>query len=169
MHIDPFAPGDSPQHPANFGTMSPAEVDPPAEDPDVVRYREMLEEFGTAEEQAAALSLDSEEATELLPSFEDLEARAEDGAVYTLRLSLFGTEDEQARDDWTFWQLHERFDFGSAPAASAPKAEWLAYAERVAKVRGEEIPRDEAGEPGTIAQLKEYTSHAFDLDDDQAE
>lgn len=165
MHIDPFAPGDSPQHPANFGAMTPAAVEPPTEDPDVARYRALLEEFGTAEEQAASLALDAD--TDDLPSFEELEARAEDGAVYVLRLNLFGTEDERSRDDWTFWQLHERFDFGSAPAASAPKAEWLAYAERVAQVRGEQIPRDEAGEPGTIAQLKEYTSHAFDLGDEE--
>lgn len=161
MHIDPFAPGDSPQHPANFGTSRVSDVAPPAEDPDVVRYRELLEEYGTAEEQQA--SLDIEPDVEKLATFEELEAREEDAGVYRIRLDLFGTEEEKARLDWTFWQLHERFDFGPSPSASAVKDDWLAYAQRIATVRGEDIPRNDAGEPGTIAQLKEYASHAFDL------
>jgi hypothetical protein len=164
MHIDPFAPGDSPQHPANFGTFQ--EAPPVAEDPAVVKYLELLALYGTAEEQAASATAESEDNE--LPPFEELEARAEDAAVYRLRLDMFGTEEEKARTDWTFWQLHERFDFGSAPAASAVKAEWVKYAERVAAVRGESIPRNADGEPGTVKELQEYASHAFDLEDEFA-
>lgn len=160
-HIDPFAPGDSPQHPANFGKQSEELV--PMESEEVIRYRELLAQFGTPEEKLLALdeNLDSlVDAGGQLPTIEELEERAEDGSVYVLRLSLFGTEEERARDDWSFWELHDRFDFGHAPAASAVKAEWQTYAERVARVRGEDIPRNEQGEVGTIAQLQDYTSNA---------
>lgn len=168
MHIDPYAPGDSPQHPANFGgdAFRATPAPPVPEDPEVVKYLELLATYGTAEEQAASATAEAEDSE--LPPVEELEGRAEDGAVYRLRLEMFGDEDEKARTDWTFWQLHERFDFGSAPAASAVKAEWVKYAERVAAVRGESIPRNAEGEPGTVKELQEYASHAFDLEDEFA-
>lgn len=167
MHIDPFAPGDSPQHPANFGSSEQPDAEQPTpESPEVARYRELLALYGTAEEQAASATAQTED--DELPELDELEGRAEDAAVYRLRLDMFGDEDEKARTDWTFWQLHERFDFGSAPAASAVKAEWVKYAERVAAVRGESIPRNAEGEPGTVKELQEYASHAFDLEDEFA-
>lgn len=166
MHIDPFAPGNSPQHPANYGYDLHAAPVPLAKDPEVARYVELLALYGTPEEQAASATPKAED--EELPTVDELEGRAEDAAVYRLRLDMFGDEGEKARTDWTFWQLHDRFDFGSAPASNATKAEWVTYVERVAAVRGETYPRNDKGEPGTIAQLQEYASHAFDLEDEFA-
>lgn len=158
--IDPFAPGDSPMHPANFGIFRKAE--PVEENPEAVRYHELLELYGTDEEREHALALDATGDGGELPSLDELENRESDDVVYRARLSLHGTEEEQERLDWSYWELRERFDFGVSPAAGAVKADWVEYARRVSRVRGEDIPRNADGEPGTIAQLQAYTADAVD-------
>lgn len=157
-HIDPFAPGDSPMHPANFGTFREAE--PVEENPEAVRYHELLELYGTDEEREYAFDATGDSGE--LPSLDELENRESDDDDYRARLSLHGTEEEQERLDWSYWELRERFDFGVSPAAGAVKADWVEYALRVSRVRGEDIPRNADGEPGTIAQLQAYTVGAVD-------
>lgn len=161
--IDPFAPGDSPLHPANVHKRQD-EGQEPVRDPQVQHYESLLALYGTADEQRAAAQGDDAQ-LDALPDVEELEEREAEHGMYRLRLDLFGSEEEKARDDWTHWQLHERFAYPDAPGSGALKADWVTYAERIAHVRGEDIPRNEQGEPGTIAQLQEYTAQAHHTED----
>ncbi len=104
-HLDPFAPGDSPQHPANFGSARPAF-------PDLAEtleeeYRRLLEEYGTDEERAA-VEIDQEG-----PTLDDLRERE---AEYARLFDALVSDDDRARfqatgETPTLAELRERAEW----------------------------------------------------------
>lgn len=68
MHIDPKAPADSPQHPANFGRGLSGD-DPVLTDAFAIGYADLIEHFGTAPERAGV------ERGEDGPALDDLRKR----------------------------------------------------------------------------------------------
>lgn len=112
-HIDPFAPGDSPQHPANWGKL-------PVEDATENLFQWRRDNLVAATEADAELSAEEladrhERHADYLDEFGSPEER-EDGAEFVplpvlLRRAVYAELDEEQIDEWkALFELHSTDD-----------------------------------------------------------
>jgi hypothetical protein len=133
VHIDPFAPVDSAQHPANwFATLATLEPEP-ERTPKLEHgeFMALLTSFGTADERDI---LDTEGVTvqELDDLGEELQGRAQE---YAILGDLYGTDEERAGEvpGYTLEVLRERHAAhvqelaDKRPPRDANKDTWVAY------------------------------------------
>lgn len=167
-HIDPFAPADSPQHPANYG-RSGFRPEPPTEaeefdlvtdaawwNPDtdtVEEYAELFRAYATEEERSWHEGDVDEDA---YPELSDLRARR-DAAQEELdpeeaqraHLANYYPEEGDEAEAPSLAKLRARATL-ARPATSANKAEWVRYA---LTIRADLSPED--AEAMKVADLKE--------------
>lgn len=136
VHIDPFAPVDSAQHPVNWGREDPAPA--PERTPKLERgeFVALLTSFGTADEQerfAADLpDADGPTVQELDDLGEELQGRAQE---FLILGDLYGTDEERAGEvpGYTLEVLRERHAAhvqelaDKRPPRDANKDTWVAY------------------------------------------
>lgn len=133
VHIDPFAPIDSGQHPANWGREAPEPTPDPEPKLERGEFVALLTSFGTADEREE-FELDPENYTvqELDDLTDDLQGRAQE---YAILGDLYATDEERAGEvpDYTLEVLRERHAAhvqelaDKRPPRDANKDTWVAY------------------------------------------
>lgn len=163
--IDPFAPADSPQHPANFGRAEPAPEEAGTSEPfEVVTDAQWWNpEADTLEEYAALFQAHASEEErvqhedgadwESYPESAELRARAASAPdpeeAQRLHLANHYPEDGDETAAPSLAKLRARATL-ARPAASANKAEWVEYA---LTIRADLTPEEAEGLK--VADLKD--------------
>lgn len=167
-HIDPFAPADSPRHPANFdrGALRPNPPEPAEEFDFVTGLPWWNPDADTVEEYAelfAAHAYDDErrwheggndeagypELSELRERRDEPQGPADAELAQRLHLANHYAEEGDGDDAPSLAQLRERASL-ARPGSGANKPEWVAYA---LTIRHDLSPED--AEALTVAALKE--------------
>lgn len=172
-HVDPFAPGDSPQHPANHGRDAQPEQphefehvtdafwwNQGGEDDDLDEYAELFTEYATDDERAlhgAHREPDEYPVTEELrarraaaeaTSEAEQQEQTDPDEMLRQHLANYYGEDADADKPPTLATLRARAAL-ARPATSARKPEWKAYA---LTIRPE--LDDQAAEDMTVSDLQ---------------
>jgi hypothetical protein len=158
VHIDPFAPVDSAQHPANWGRQDQAPAPERTPKLEHGEFVALLTSFGTADEREE-FELDPEDYTvqELDDLAETLQGRAQE---YVILGDLYGTDEEKAGEvpGYTLEVLRERHAVhvqelaAKRPPRDANKDTWLAYFREMFPG----VPEDEASAL-KLPELRERT------------